>query len=563
MGAPEPPRALAADAGTPRPAEDDSGAGTRAARVRALVLQMLVDEGDRHAPLADGFRSPLHRGKTAVAAHEVSSRSSSEQPSKQTTPFRGPGEDVVRGAQHCFNQSLSCGLRLGLASFALATLATLGPTSLVGASDAAPRRVVACTGPPEILVFVHQRFVQGAAGPISALFGGVVDAKGGGGGIGITSLFGGGPGILRDATGVFSFSGWGGGTSWQSVGNYYDYTLTVTTDCGSVQQTLAILWPASAPPPPDTPDPPPVVPGTPTPPITPPVTPPIAPPVTPPLTPPVTPPVAPSPVNLPARWARDGRKERPLSQVAADKAAMPAGCGRNAALLLRVRGSGEKYGADDLGAWTFSAGTVLIRNGWQVRDMQAMYSAPDVPPITPAGVASLKGYRDVATREWAAVRDQIEGAYRRCQQRLILISGYSQGGLILRYVIRNLSEDARERVAGVYLVADPTADRNVDQRLQHPAGISGKLTDQGIDTYAGRVLWTGNLFRQKPYPPDIQGRVFQICGVADLVCNFSSKNSLSASRRRASTQIHTSYPMAAYGVHGANRLISYSANFTR
>jgi hypothetical protein len=279
--------------------------------------------------------------------------------------------------------------------------------------------------------------------------------------------------------------------------------------------------------------------------------------------PPVTPPPAPSRSVIPAGWAPGGTPRSPASQIIADRNHMPAGCGENAALLFRVRGSGESWGTDRLGRWTSAAGATLIRNGWQVRDMQAIYSAPDVPPISVAVFApsSLRRYRDTASREWVTVRDHLQEAHTRCPKRRILVAGYSQGALILRYVIRKLSNSARARIAAVYLVGDPTADQNVDRGLQHPPSIDGLLTDQGVDTYGGRHLWFGLGFWQAAYPSDISSRVYQICDRDDLICNFNSRHAQGIFRRRNSTLAHTSYPFSAYGVHAANRLIAVGGRF--
>jgi hypothetical protein len=229
---------------------------------------------------------------------------------------------------------------------------------------------------------------------------------------------------------------------------------------------------------------------------------------------------------------------------------MPRECGRNTVLLFRVRGSGENYGNDKLGQWAYVAGTTLLRGGNQVRDMQAIYSANEVPFLDPR---LLKAYRDVVTREWPSVRDQLEAAHVRCRARTILVAGYSQGALMLRYVIRGLSAEARGRIAGVYLVGDPTADRNVDHRIQHPPQIDGRLTDMGVDTASGRLIWGSPVFRQKPYPDDVRGRVFQICGAEDLVCNFDYSRFADPWARKRSNVTHSGYAWGAYGAHAAKQ----------
>lgn len=261
---------------------------------------------------------------------------------------------------------------------------------------------------------------------------------------------------------------------------------------------------------------------------------------------------------LPPGWAQGGKPSAPGTQVYADKQAMPAGCDSNAALLFRVRGSGEDFGKDKLGQWADGAGRALIRAGWQVRDMQAIYPAYHVPMIELlAEPKQLKRYRDNAT-EWAPrVRKQLEEAWERCKKRTILIAGYSLGNIVLRYVIPALPKGAREQIVSVDLFADPTADGNVDGKLQHPARLDGRRTNAGVDTVGGRTLWkflTASVvdFKQKAYPDDIAGRVYQYCADGDLVCDFKlGRNPIVDLAVQG--RIHSSYGFLGTGVAAARR----------
>lgn len=269
-------------------------------------------------------------------------------------------------------------------------------------------------------------------------------------------------------------------------------------------------------------------------------------------------PTPPAPRLLRAGWAPGGKPSSPASQVTADRQHTTTGCASNAALLFRVRGSGEGYGTDHLQAWTDLAGRKLISKGWQVRDMQAIYPAGDLPDIASAldHPSLLKRYRANATRWAPLVKAQLQAAYDRCPQRMILASGYSLGGIILRYVIPTLPRKVRDRIVRVDLVADPTEDRLVDKPLRHPASLNGLLTNEGVDTAGGRTRWkfaTAHRwpFRQRPYPADIRMRVAQYCVFDDMVCNWRWKLATSPTTRIREAKIHGSYGFGLIGAKSA------------
>src|SRR5262245_3619776 len=80
----------------------------------------------------------------------------------------------------------------------------------------------------------------------------------------------------------------------------------------------------------------------------------------------------------PPGGAAGGVAVDPQSQVDADTS-----CVDNSVLLFSARGSGDAYGAsaarNKIGSWTQAAGNQLAAQGWNVRDLQAMYPAPPVP----------------------------------------------------------------------------------------------------------------------------------------------------------------------------------------
>ncbi len=324
-------------------------------------------------------------------------------------------------------------------------------------------------------------------------------------------------------------------------------------------------------------------------------------------------------------WGIDGAPLAGVSESAeeagdATYAGSAADCGANSVLLFRVRGSGASYGngqawrsdgavdghavsprsvkgQDNLGGWAAAAGTALIANGWQVRDLQAEYSAPGVPVpqieaawkkvLSPTWtdllpgvaltdveaavvktVAAIRSYRDAASRQWQQVRSQLVAAAARCPSARILIAGYSQGAIILRYVIPTLSGAIRSQIESVDLVADPTADDTVDDNLAASGPASFRKTSEGLDTLAGRIEHDGaravaesllgpvlgrHVFRfhQTPYPAWIAPQVYQYCLAHDIVCDVA----LGSIRRIGSEgRIHSSYPWEAIGDAAGARL---------
>jgi len=272
--------------------------------------------------------------------------------------------------------------------------------------------------------------------------------------------------------------------------------------------------------------------------------------------------------TLPAGWAAGGQATDPQSQVDADTT-----CGANSVLLFTARGSGDIYGGDaahnKIGAWTQGAGIQLISKGWNVRDLQAIYPAPGVPSfkdiaaaviagggITAKSAAAvgliLKTFRDAASNSWQSVMNELTEAYARCPTRKIVIAGYSQGAILLRYIIRRLDPSVLQQIVSVDLFADPTEQRSVDSDLQHPTNLDGRLTNEGIDTFSGRVVNAGS-FKQTAYPTAIAPRVFQYCVDGDLVCDFSAV-SLAPSNLFNEGKIHASYGFELGGIVAGRRL---------
>ncbi len=274
-------------------------------------------------------------------------------------------------------------------------------------------------------------------------------------------------------------------------------------------------------------------------------------------------------------WSSGGDPYNARSQVDADRKHAKRECAANSALLFRVRGSSEVTDdpnpkkQDRLRRWSSDASAILIRNGWNVRQMSADYRAPNVPlaelaiavlrrnPVSLAKAAlSFKSYRDVIGEDAPKVRRQLIDAARRCEQRQILVAGYSLGNIMLREIFNGLPRDVRSQVVSVDLVSDPTADKRVDKHLSHRPGgppLYARLTGAGVDTAFNAAR---PAFRQRAYdlsrPKGRRAlRITQYCVPADIVCEVGRESLKSVA---ATMAIHSSYDFGSIGDRAANDL---------
>jgi len=272
--------------------------------------------------------------------------------------------------------------------------------------------------------------------------------------------------------------------------------------------------------------------------------------------------------------------QQPAEQLKADARYARQNCATNTLLLYRVRGSGAQPGLDNfgkdrrgdkLGEWMWNLGRAAIAKGWQVRDLQADYPAPNVPLVESlvdvlangrrsSGASALasdavdlyrtwKRYRDVATKSWPKVAQTLVEAASFCRDRKIIVAGYSLGALVLRYVAPRLPSDVAHQIVAVDLFGDPTEDPRVDKGFRHPIQAAGHVTD-GVDTLISRVTHFG-FFQQRSYPPELVRKTSQYCLPYDPVCDFNLVNIGAAIGGR---EAHDRYPFASVGREAATIL---------
>jgi hypothetical protein len=143
-------------------------------------------------------------------------------------------------------------------------------------------------------------------------------------------------------------------------------------------------------------------------------------------------------------------------------------------------------------------------------------------------------------------------AYNRCKQRSILIAGYSQGNIVLREIVPYLPPALRRQIRRIDLIADPTADSRVDANLGDTGPAPMRLTNEGLDTTAGRAIHSGH-FHQTKYPNDMALRVHQYCVPFDVVCDTSAFN-LNPANLVGEVARHGHYPWERIGAEAATSL---------
>jgi len=127
---------------------------------------------------------------------------------------------------------------------------------------------------------------------------------------------------------------------------------------------------------------------------------------------------------------------------------------------------------------------------------------------------------------------------------VILLGAFAQGAALLRATIPRLPEPVKEAIAGIDLIEDPTADRQVDATLDRPSarpdgqdvytGIRNQTwPSNGIATVAGRL--TDDRFRQPRYVGHYH--VAQWCRPGDLVCDTARGRSLTPQSHYQWTEI--------------------------
>lgn len=191
------------------------------------------------------------------------------------------------------------------------------------------------------------------------------------------------------------------------------------------------------------------------------------------------------------------------------------------------------------------------------------YPAHAVPFVGTHPTNAKEGAADVAAFFDSALDggDLAAATFRKmiqeCPDTKILVMGYSQGAWAVHLSLDKLSSEERERISGVYLIADPLRDSNDDGAeyfdVHSPEGDEGdyesyryedvqegwnKNSGLGVAHAGGEIAktlekinpvdprvkalkeFTNSDLMKRPIPSELKGDVLQVCSIGDGVCNF-------------------------------------------
>lgn len=222
-------------------------------------------------------------------------------------------------------------------------------------------------------------------------------------------------------------------------------------------------------------------------------------------------------------------------------------CGQ--VLLIGVRGSGQTaWGREMAGL----RNEIVKRARGIVVDTRAIdYPSAPVGLLLPTpnqllGLAAGGIYATIAIKRWATtrlgkylesiavgvrrLRHAIDAEVTRCEDREIVLTGYSQGAMVVHRALVGMTRDGQnsvlEGIAAVGLLAD--GDRMPHSR-QHNLGSAANGA-MGLTAFVGPPV--GDI------PKSMASRTFSYCTDNDIVCDTTVLNVLKAGR---GSKIHTTY----------------------
>jgi hypothetical protein len=245
---------------------------------------------------------------------------------------------------------------------------------------------------------------------------------------------------------------------------------------------------------------------------------------------------------------------RAVGQVAGARPA--ARCGD--VLIIGVRGSDQK--ATDYGGWgrevsAVRGGIIQSARGLVIDELPLDYPAASTGLLAPtkpqlaAFVAGGPVGHAVALQRWASTRlgkylesisvgvtrlqAAITRAVSRCPNRKVVLSGYSQGAMVVHRALSAIDGAGEStilrRIAGVALLAD--GDR-APNSAQHDVG-SAAAGAKGVAVF-------GHASR-RDIPRTVAGRTYSYCTDNDIVCDATLLNLVKFDR---GIRIHTTYSKA-------------------
>jgi hypothetical protein len=236
-------------------------------------------------------------------------------------------------------------------------------------------------------------------------------------------------------------------------------------------------------------------------------------------------------------------------------------------LAIGVRGSGESPQGDPPSysgpADGFGARTGNAYNGFKNYLTSHGYSGTDFESLglryRALGVAfnpfnfGTQGYFDSIFEGVDRLISELYAQRSRCPSQRVLLTGYSQGALVIHLALRLLETSdssmlSASRIAGVMLIADPAKTPNGNETIWE--GENDEAADgSGIDGADG--IWNkSRLPNRGPIPSAIVGRTISFCFQQDIVCAPGSRANMVTH-----TSSYTSSAMNAMGTWMAKRVL--------
>ncbi|MBL7256938.1 cutinase family protein [Paractinoplanes lichenicola] len=202
-------------------------------------------------------------------------------------------------------------------------------------------------------------------------------------------------------------------------------------------------------------------------------------------------------------------------------------------LFVGVRGSGQNVGMGNENLDLFRA---LIDGPEEITAYPLPYRASPVSTFVKPGSGRADYLRSVG-RGVRALERLLEQRTRDCPDERLVLSGFSQGAMVIHRVLQRARPATLEHIVAVALMADgdrTPGDRAVRLGSAAPEG-------RGIaQTYAGTL-------RARRTPLPAWPAVFSLCSRYDLVCDFTPLHLHNGAMLATGFLVHLGYGPAEIG----------------
>jgi hypothetical protein len=211
-------------------------------------------------------------------------------------------------------------------------------------------------------------------------------------------------------------------------------------------------------------------------------------------------------------------------------------------LFVGVRGSGEPVGLGSTITQVYNS--FKGRIGETVGIYALVYPATHQPVGNSENVLEFKKSVDTGT---AALKQYLATQITRCPNQKIVMTGYSQGALVVDRALAQSSTAVLNHMAGIALYGDPRFNPSF-------AGNVGTY-DKGNN---GVIKWLLPSYGGSQYlPASVAGKAKSYCISGDPVCSYSILNTFTCFAKADDGECaHQRYDNLGYTTQGASYLLS-------